>query len=112
MIALRFRSWQWFGEHGCHHLVIRLVPKRDYSLFHVVLIMEVPLHADLFGLLAEQCALRVSDRALVFLPNDCYFADRFVEDLPHESAKVDSLLGRVYCRVVLCLACGQGDASP
>jgi hypothetical protein len=50
-------------------------------MFLVVLI-KVPFHADLFGLLTEQCLLRVSDRALIVLPNDGCSVDRFVEDLP------------------------------
>jgi hypothetical protein len=48
---------------------------------------------------------------LVVFPDGGCSVDGFVEDLPHKLAIVESLLGGVYSRVVLCLASGLGDAS-
>jgi hypothetical protein len=48
----------------------------------------VPLQADVFGFLAYQCVLEVSDSALVVLPCDGGSGDGGVEDLPHELAEV------------------------
>jgi hypothetical protein len=56
-------------------------------LFRVVF-QEVPLHADVFGLISNQCALGVSDSALVVIPYGYGFGDWGVEDLPHELAEV------------------------
>jgi hypothetical protein len=72
-------------------------------MFHVVL-EEVPLHTDVFDLLVDQGVLGVYDRALVILPYGGCFSDVFVEDLPLELAKVESLLGSVRRTVILCLA--------
>jgi hypothetical protein len=56
-------------------------------MFHVVF-QEVPLHADVLGLLADQCVSGVSDSALVVLPYGGGSGDEGVEDLPHELADV------------------------
>jgi hypothetical protein len=53
-----------------------------------VVFQEVRLHADVFGLLADQCVLGVSDSALAVLPYDGGSGDGGVEDLPHELAEV------------------------
>jgi hypothetical protein len=79
-------------------------------MFHVVL-KEVPLHADVLGLLGDQGIPKVSDGALAVLPYGGCSAIGFVEDHPHELAKVESLLGGVCCIVVLGLAGGLSDAS-
>jgi hypothetical protein len=50
-------------------------------MFHVVF-QEVPLHADVFGLLVDQCVLGVSGGALVVLPYGGGFGDGGVEDPP------------------------------
>jgi hypothetical protein len=60
-----------------------------------VALKEVQLKADVLGLLADQGVMRVSDGALVVLPYGGCSADGFVEDLPHEMAKVEFLLGGV-----------------
>jgi hypothetical protein len=59
-------------------------------MFHVGL-KEVPLEADVFGLLVDQGALRVSNCALLVLLDGGCSVDGFV-DLPHKHAKVESLL--------------------
>jgi hypothetical protein len=53
----------------------------------------------------------VSDGALVVLPYGGSFGDGGAEDLPHELAEVDSLLGGVRYIVVFSFASGLCDAS-
>jgi hypothetical protein len=73
-------------------------------MFHVVL-EKVQFQTDMFGLLADQGVVGVCDRALtVLLDCDCS-SDGFVEYLPHKLTKVESFLGGVCRRIVLCLAC-------
>jgi hypothetical protein len=55
--------------------------------------------------------LRISDCALVVLSDDGRSEDGFGEDLPHMLAEVETLLGGVCCKVVLCLARGMGVES-
>jgi hypothetical protein len=72
-------------------------------MFHVVL-KEVPLYTDMFGVLADQGVLGVCDCALAVLPYGGCSGDGFVEDLPHKLAEVESLLGGVCRKIVLRLA--------
>jgi hypothetical protein len=51
-------------------------------MFHEVF-QEVPLETDVFGVLADQCVLGVSDSALVVLLYGGGSGDGEVEDLPH-----------------------------
>jgi hypothetical protein len=76
-----------------------------------VVLEEVPLHTDVFSLLADQGILGVRDGVLVILPNGGYFVDGGVEDLPHKLAEVESLLGGVSRRVVLGFTSGLGYTS-
>jgi hypothetical protein len=77
-------------------------------MFHVVL-KEVPLHTDVFGLLGDQGILGVRDGALVFPQDGGCSGDGSVEDIPHKLAEVESLLiGGVY-RVVFRLASELSD---
>jgi hypothetical protein len=71
----------------------------------------VPLHTDVFGLLADQGILGVCDGALVVLPDGGGFGDGGVEDLPHKLAEVESLLGGVSGGVVLGFTSGLGHTS-
>jgi hypothetical protein len=48
---------------------------------------------------------------LVVLPNGGGFGDGGVEDLLHNLAEVDSLLGGVSRRVILCFTSGLGHTS-
>ena len=93
-MSCQFRSWERLGEHVNHHLVSGEVPQLDGSLLHVVL-EEVPLHTDVFSLLADQGIPRVRDGALFVLPDGGGFGDGSVEDLPHMLPEVESLLGGV-----------------
>jgi hypothetical protein len=52
-------------------------------VFHVIL-QEMPLQADVFGLLVDQCVQRVSDGALVVLPYGGGSSDGGFEDIPHD----------------------------
>jgi hypothetical protein len=56
-------------------------------MFHVVF-QKVPLYADVFGLLADQCVAGVSYSALVVFPYCVSVDNGGVEDLPYELAKV------------------------
>jgi hypothetical protein len=56
-------------------------------MLHVVY-QEVPLQADVFCLLADQCVMGVSDSVLVVLPYGGGSGGGGVEDLPHELAEV------------------------
>jgi hypothetical protein len=61
-------------------------------MFHVVL-KKVQLQTNVFGLLADQGILGVRDGALIVLPYGGGSYDEGVEDLPHKSVEVESLLG-------------------
>jgi hypothetical protein len=76
-----------------------------------VVLKEVPLHADVFGLLAGQGILGVRDGALVVLPHGGCSGDGSVENLPRKLAEVESLLGGVCRREVFNIASEMGDAS-
>jgi hypothetical protein len=78
-------------------------------MLHVVF-QKVLLETVVFGLLTDQGVLRVRNGALDVLLNGGCSGDGFVEDLPNKLAKVESLLGGVWCIVVLCLANGLGNA--
>jgi hypothetical protein len=65
-------SLQWFGEHVGNHLISGEIHEPDCPMFHVVL-EEVPLHTDVFGLLVDQGVRGVCDCALVVLLVRCYF---------------------------------------
>jgi hypothetical protein len=74
-----------------------------------VVFQEVPLHADVFGFLANQGVLGVSDSALIVFPYGGSSGDGGVKDLPHET-EVESLLGGMCYTVVLRLAGGLRNA--
>jgi hypothetical protein len=56
-------------------------------MFHVGF-QEVPVHADVFGLLADKCVLGVSASALAVLSYGGGSGDGGGEDLPYELAEV------------------------
>jgi hypothetical protein len=89
-------------------LVSGEVPQLDDSVLHVVL-EQVPLYTDVFGLLVDQGIMGLRNGALVVLPDGVVFGDGGVEDLPHKLAEVESLLGGV--RVVLGFTSGLGHIS-
>jgi hypothetical protein len=76
-----------------------------------VVFEEVPLHTDVFSLLANQGILGVRDGALVVLLDSGGFGDGGVEDLPHKLAEVDSLIGGVSRTVILGFTSGLGHTS-
>jgi hypothetical protein len=79
-------------------------------MFYVVL-KEVPFHTDVFSLLVDQGILGVRDGALIVLPNGSCSGDGGVEDFPHKSAAVESLLGGVCRKVIFSLTSGLGDTK-
>jgi hypothetical protein len=76
-----------------------------------VVLKEVPLHTDVFSLLADQGILGVRDGALVVLLDSGGFGDGNGEDLPHKLTEVESLLDGVNRRVKSRFASGLGHTS-
>jgi hypothetical protein len=91
-------------------LVSEEIPQHDCPVFHVIL-KEVPLHTNVFGLLADQGILGLRDGALVAIPDGGCSGDGDVEDLPHKLSEVDSLLGGVCRKLMFSLTSGLGDTS-
>jgi hypothetical protein len=72
-----------------------------------MILKEVELEVNVFGLITHHCILRICDGALIVFPYGCGFCDLGVEDFTDELAEVDDFPSCVNRRVLSSFAGGE-----